>query len=171
VKVPTTQDPRARTLGRYRCQNEVCEATIGMQVVHDRDHKLHGCVRPGCTAGSAIAYCVTAPFRLAGRDWQPGEFVDLCPDHDWQLRMAVIDLPDFPPSGTGPRLSVAVLYRDGDRDPLAAFREWPMLDRPDPGQVLADALGGPVSTGGPLTTSSTRSCRPSRRSGCTTRRG
>jgi hypothetical protein len=63
--------------------------TIAERLEHRRHDEAHDCVRPGCGKRARTALHVYAPLRLAGRDWMPGEFVDLCwPHYDELYRAA-----------------------------------------------------------------------------------
>lgn len=54
-----------------------------------RDAHLPGCVVPGCTDKGRTQFHAAAPGRLAGRDWQPGDAINLCPPHAQDIYVAV----------------------------------------------------------------------------------
>ena len=110
---------------------------IARQIEHRRLNEVHECIRPGCGARACVAYHVDQQMRLAGRDLAPGEFVDLCAEHDYELYRAANDavIEGYPPApdsgGPVPQGNPFIgLSDDYDelptrRDPLEHFREWP----------------------------------------------
>jgi hypothetical protein len=54
------------------------------------------CVAPGCSAVAETVFTVAhdpppellRPWRFAGRDWQPGDEIRLCPPHAHDVYMA-----------------------------------------------------------------------------------
>jgi hypothetical protein len=43
------------------------------------------CVVSGCTAKGTTNYTAAGRGRLAGRDWEPGDRIDLCPAHGYDV--------------------------------------------------------------------------------------
>ncbi|MEV7013246.1 hypothetical protein [Streptosporangium sp. NPDC051022] len=53
-----------------------------------RRDEIHDCVVPGCGTRAVEAFMVREYGRLAGRDWKPGEMIDLCGAHSHDVRQA-----------------------------------------------------------------------------------
>src|SRR5690606_17794048 len=90
------------------------------ELIERRRRDGHPCIRPGCTSGALVAFYVTKPIRLAGRVFVDGEFVDLCPGHDHELRDAALKL----------ELQLGELLRFGV-DPRQWVRLWEPCAFPD----------------------------------------
>lgn len=84
------------------------EPTIGERIEHRRLDEIHQCIRPGCSRRAKVALHVDRETRLAGQDFVPGEFVDLCPEDYGELLRAVVDAE----------------ARGDVPNPLDRFREW-----------------------------------------------
>jgi hypothetical protein len=69
----------------------VTKPSIVQRIEHRRLDEVHDCVVPTCRQRARVAYHVDAPMRLAGKDWVPGDFIDLCAPHDHELRTADSD--------------------------------------------------------------------------------
>lgn len=93
---------------------------VGAQIEHRVRNEVHTCVRPRCPARSRVAYAVAAPMRFAGRDLVPGDFVDLCPLHDLELRGEVDHAQVL---GFGTQFDDLAWFM-GDVNPLERLREW-----------------------------------------------
>lgn len=48
---------------------------------HAFEATLPGCVVPGCTEKGRLTFTAAEHGRLAGRDWQRGDEIRLCPNH------------------------------------------------------------------------------------------
>lgn len=93
------------------------------------DAQVHTCVVPGCIQRAWFVFHADAPLRLAGRDWAAGEFVDLCPGHEQELRQAVDDAAALGyggPYDTPDRPLSEVLATMGivETGPIDRLREW-----------------------------------------------
>jgi hypothetical protein len=77
------------------------------ELIERRRREGHPCIRPGCTSVALVAFYVRDPIQLAGRVFVEGDFVDLCPDHDHELRDAALTLElqlgELPRFGVNPR--------------------------------------------------------------------
>lgn len=88
------------------------------------------CIVPPCGHAAESTFVVERSLRLAGRDWLPGEDIDLCPAHEDQLRRTIAwgASREFLPIGMVGYLTSALGHYDwaGDifADPLAHLREW-----------------------------------------------
>lgn len=49
---------------------------------------LPQCVVPGCTNKGRYTFTAAERGRLAGRDWQPGDEIRICPDHGHDVLLA-----------------------------------------------------------------------------------
>ena len=76
------------------------------------DMALPGCVVPGCNQRGRMTFTAAEQGRLAGREWQPGDEIRLCPRHGHdvyraqmsQMSLGVVQLADWlQPDARGPR--------------------------------------------------------------------
>lgn len=99
--------------------------SIAQRIEHRRKDEIHPCIRPGCGRQARTAMHVDSPMRLGGRDFMPGEFVDLCwGDYD-ELHRAVSDALAM--GFGGPFARTAALLAEAEPDaanPLDRLREW-----------------------------------------------
>lgn len=101
------------------------EPTIGERIEHRTKDEIHECARPGCGNRARVAFYVTGTMRLAGRDYAPGEFVDLCPDHDLELRRVAAEAADLDYGTSFDAQDMRILLGLwGDGNPLDRLREW-----------------------------------------------
>lgn len=107
--------------------------SIALVIDHRRLREAHPCVVPGCTRRARAALHVDAPTRLAGRDWKRGQLVDLCPDHEQELRRVADDaavcgyggLYDRPGQPLSEALAQALAsVGTKDTNPVDRLREW-----------------------------------------------
>lgn len=60
---------------------------------------LHECVAPDCDKKAPVEYVAAERGRLAGRDWQRGDKIRLCPEHGYDVLAAQgqgrDELPDW----------------------------------------------------------------------------
>jgi hypothetical protein len=102
---------------------------IAAAIERRRLDEVHNCPVPHCNRRAGSAFHVDAPMRLAGRDWSPGEFVDLCPGHELELRRAVSEAAalgyggpfDRPESPLTAKLAAMDILED---NPVDRLREW-----------------------------------------------
>lgn len=53
--------------------------------------EVHDCVIPRCGQRATQAFIADGRSRLAGRDWTPGEFIDLCSPHAHDVLRAFLE--------------------------------------------------------------------------------
>lgn len=59
------------------------------RVIHRRNlDEVHDCTAPGCEARARVAYLAEEEGPFADRWLRPGDWIDLCPPHDRDLRCA-----------------------------------------------------------------------------------
>jgi hypothetical protein len=66
------------------------------------------CVAPGCTSAGETVFIADAAGRLAGRDWVPGDVIELCWPHAMDVYHTI---------GVTDQASVAEWLRPGAADP------------------------------------------------------
>jgi len=74
-------DPQARR-GIYYAH---VARTLWLQALEDA---LPECVVPGCTDKGRYIFVAAEPGRLAGRDWEPGDQIRICPRHGHDIYRA-----------------------------------------------------------------------------------
>lgn len=103
------------------------ERTMSERIDHRVHDEIHPCVRPGCGQRAAVALHVDEPMRLAARDFMPGEFVDLCPDHSRELLTVAHDAVVLGFGGPFDTPRMRAMLAAGDLtapNPLDRLREW-----------------------------------------------
>jgi hypothetical protein len=66
------------------------EAEIWERLAEEHEYRrLPECVAPGCSEKGPLIFHAAASGRLAGRDWTPGDAINLCPKHAHDVYMVV----------------------------------------------------------------------------------
>lgn len=97
--------------------------SIAERIEHRRHDEVHECMVPQCSERARVALYVDGSCRLAGRDWVKGEFVDLCPGHDHELRRVAAEAHSAGFGDEDHRILLGLVNPTAE-SPLDRLREW-----------------------------------------------